>query len=300
MKSITIHVGLPKTATTSLQEKVFAAHPDIRYLGPKADYPVFDEVMAALSFAESLNYEAARSAQIVKGLLSSLRSDEKPLVSSYEALTAQGRDRLTKAERLKALFPDARIVITLRRPEDMVVSIYFQWLKGFGGKRREAPSLASWLEEDWRDSWKGNFLRLQYARVVDLYRSLFGVANVLILFFEDLVSERPKFARQLSSFIGVDEQATVGLLAQEKSNPRMTLMRYSEVRLYANFPVLQRLERFKRVFPDSVKVLVKNSLGHDAQQELTPEWRERIRVYARAENQALAREFAEIANYDYF
>ena len=300
MNKVAVHVGLPKTATTTLQQRVFAAHPGILYLGPRAEHPEFDQVMSALCSADSLNYDAAGSLEIVDRLLSSPQEGEKPFVVSYEAVTAQGRDRLIKAERLKTLFPDARIVITVRRPEDMLVSMYFQWLKGVGGKRFEAPSLEAWLEQDWRDTSKGNFLRLQYQKILELYRALFGRANVLLLFFEDLIDDRAKFARQLSEFIGVDSEATEHLLSQERSNLRMNSLRYSEVRLYSSLPLLRPLESLKRFLPDSVRTFVRNRMGSQVTQKLSPEWRQRIRDYAKTENQALEREFGEIAKYDYF
>lgn len=300
MNRVTVHVGLPKTATTTLQQRVFAAHPGILYLGPRAEHRELDRVMSALCSADSLKYDATGSLEIVDRLLSSPQEGEKPFVVSYEAVTAQGRDRLIKAERLKALFPDARIVLTVRRPEDMLVSVYFQWLKGFGGKRLEASSLDTWLDQDWRDPRTGNFLRLQYGKILDLYRALFGDENVLLLFFEDLIDDRAKFARQLSEFIGVDSGTTDHLLSQDKSNLRMTSLRYSEMRLYSRFPLLQPLQSLKRFLPDSLRTFVKGGMGSEAIQTLSPEWRQRIRDYAKAENQALEREFSEIAKYDYF
>jgi hypothetical protein len=300
MNRVTVHIGLPKTATTTLQQRVFAAHPGILYLGPRADHRELDQVMSALCSADSLKYDATGSLEIVDRLLSSPQGGEKPFVVSYEAVTAQGRDRLIKAERLKALLPDARIVLTVRRPEDMLVSVYFQWLKGFGGKRLEASSLDTWLDQDWRDPCRGNFLRLQYGKILDLYRALFGDENVLLLFFEDLIDDRTKFARQLSEFIGVDSGTTDHLLSQDKSNPRMTSLRYSEVRLYSSFPLLQPLQSLKRFLPDSLRTFVKSGMGSEAIQKLLPEWRQRIRDYAKAENQALEREFSEISKYDYF
>jgi Sulfotransferase domain len=256
MNRVTVHIGLPKTATTTLQQKVFASHPGIFYLGPKANYPDFDEVMNGLCFADSLNYDAALGCRVLEKLFPA-KDPGKPAVVSQEALSAQGRDRRLKAERLKALFPEARIVLTVRRPEDLLVSVYFQWLKGFGGKRREVPSLDAWLERDWQDAGRGNFLRLQYAKLLELYRSLFGRTNVLLLFFEDLIEDRAKFARQLSEFIGVDSQTTDDLLSQEKSNPRMSSLRYSEVRLYSSVPLLQPLQALKHFLPGSLKSLMK-------------------------------------------
>ena len=46
MNKVAVHIGLPKTATTTLQQKVFPAHPGIRYLGPRAEHPEFDQVMS--------------------------------------------------------------------------------------------------------------------------------------------------------------------------------------------------------------------------------------------------------------
>lgn len=300
MNRVTVHIGLPKTATTTLQQQVFAGHPEVLYFGPKANYPEFDEVMMGLCFADGLNYDADLGCRVVERVFASPQGGEKPVVVSHEAVTAQGGDRRLKAERLKALFPDARIVLTVRRPEDMLVSVYFQWLKGFGGKRLEASSLDAWLDQDWRDPWRGNFLRLQYGKILDLYRALFGDENVLLLFFEDLIDDRAKFARQLSEFIGVDSETTDHLLAQDKSNLRVTSLRYSEVRLYSSFPLLQHLQSLKRFLPDSLRTFVKGGMGSEATQKLSPEWRQRIRDYAKAENQALEREFSEIAKYDYF
>ena len=45
---------------------------------------------------------------------------------------------------------------------------------------------------------------------------------------------------------------------------------------------------------------MKERLGSEARQTLSPEWRQRIRDYAKAENPALEREFGEFAKYDYF
>jgi hypothetical protein len=136
--------------------------------------------------------------------------------------------------------------------------------------------------------------------ILDLYRSLFGRANVLLLFFEDLIADRAKFARHLSEFIGVDSGETERLLAQEKSNPRMNSLRYSEVRLYSTLPVLHRLHRFKRLVPTAAKSFLRSKMAREATQTLSPEWRQTIRDYARAQNPSVEKEFAEIAKYDYF
>jgi len=121
-----------------------------------------------------------------------------------------------------------------------------------------------------------------------------------LLFFEDLVEDRAKFARQLSEFISIDSETTEHLLAREKSNPRMNSLRYSEVRLYSSLPLLQPILNLRCLLPGPLRAFLSKKLANQATEELSLDWRQRIRDYAKAENSALAREFGEITKYDYF
>jgi hypothetical protein len=297
---IVIHIGLPKTATTTLQQRVFPAHPDMLYLGPKADFAELDELMKAVCFAEGLNYDSEHTKRSLARLLSSLPPDKRPRLISLETLTAHGQDRLIKATRLQQLLPDAQIILTIRRPEDLLPSMYFQWLKGLGGKFRSPMSLDGWLEHEWENRWSGAFLRLQFAKILGTYRALFGKASVLLLFYEELVIDLPRFASRLSNFIGVDEFITAQLLSGGKANPRMTKLRYSEVQLYGRFPWLKPIAGLRRLLPDPAKVVARRLLQREASAALSPDWRRSIRDYARRENQALLAEFPELSAHDYF
>jgi hypothetical protein len=300
LAKIVIHIGLPKTATTTLQQLVFPAHPGMLYLGPKADFAVLDELMKAVCFADGLNYDSEHTKRSVARLLSSLPPDERPRLISLETLTAHGQDRLIKAKRLQQLLPDARIILTIRRPEDLLPSMYFQWLKGLGGKFSSPMSLDGWLEQEWENRRSGAFLRLQFAKILGTYRALFGGAGVLLLFYEELVTDVARFATKLSNFIGVDEFTTEQLLSGGKANPRMTKLRYSEVQLYGRFPWLKPMARVRRLLPDPVKVVARRLLQREASAALSPDWRQSIRDYARRENRALLAEFPELSAHDYF
>jgi hypothetical protein len=161
-------------------------------------------------------------------------------------------------------------------------------------------SLDGWLEQEWRNRWSGAFLRLQFARILGTYRALFGGASVLLLFYEELVTDVARFATRLSNFIGVDEFTTEQLLSGGKSNPRMTKLRYSEVQLYGRLPWLKPIAGVRRLLPDRVKVVARRLLQREASAALSPDWRQSIRDYARRENQALLAEFPELSANDYF
>jgi hypothetical protein len=301
MKSLTIHVGLPKTATSTLRQQVFCDHPEVVYLGPGAGFPDADEAIKEVCFADGLNYEGERHADSMKKLLYCFSDDNRAGVVSYENISAPGRDRLMKATRLKALFPTARILITIRRPEDLMISMYFDRLRDFADQPHTAPSLTAWLEQEWRDNWRGRFLRLQFAKLLRTYRALFGRENVLPLFFEDIVHSKTEFANKLSGFLEVDREITRRLLTEKKSNARLTSLRYSEIRLYSRFPFLKPLERTRHILPSWAKTLVGRVAAKDEARTALPEtWRQTVRDYASAENEELRAEFPEIQAYDYF
>jgi hypothetical protein len=297
MKRITVHIGLPKTATTKLRE-VFSAHPNVIYLGPNAGYSEIDIVFKDLCFLDSLSFESQACADIVATFLSGF-PNRKPFVASFDNISNLGRDRVVKAERLKTLFPDAGVVITVRRPEDLMMSAFFQQLKGFGEKLQWVPEFSVWLHKEWSDHGRGNFQRLQFAKLLRTYRSLFGHDNVLLLFFEEIVADRFEFSSKLSRFIGIDAEITAELLSEEKVNPRMTSLRYTEISLYSRMPWLRKLEKARSFVPPGIKQLIRGTMGN-ASAELSPEWRKKIRDYARLENGGLLDEFPQIRMLDYF
>jgi hypothetical protein len=61
---LVIHPGFAKTATTSLQQGVFARHPQIHYLGVPAPDPALDALLRRIPREDSTRFdlEAARAA----------------------------------------------------------------------------------------------------------------------------------------------------------------------------------------------------------------------------------------------
>lgn len=96
-----IHVGLHRTGTTYLQTRMFPQIEGVRY----AEKPSSREI-------EQLGAE---------------RHDRRPLLISHEGLLARKRDGVTRPgrlARLAVLFPDAVPVLTVRRHDRWVRSLY--------------------------------------------------------------------------------------------------------------------------------------------------------------------------------
>lgn len=220
---VLVHVGLPKTATSWLQENYFPIessgywipsvrssirHPikqighwliadDRRQLVDEADFdaaPIRDELAVLVPF---------------RGLV--------PVVSN-ERLAGHplsgGFDRTAIARRVKQVFPRARILITIREQNRIIMSSYMQYLK-YGGWH--TPELFLQPPSDGRVPVLSlNFW--DYDRLAAVYEGIFGAENVLVLPQELLRRNADVFLKKIAEFAGVNPPSSVNI--QAESNPR--------------------------------------------------------------------------------
>ncbi|SMP47730.1 Sulfotransferase domain-containing protein [Neorhodopirellula lusitana] len=129
------------------------------------------------------------------------RTEGIPVVSS-EQFTGNphsgGFDQKSLAERLHAVFPNAKVFMVVREQNSMIMSTYFQYLLGGG-----IQSLDRYINEPF-DGRLPMFSKhyFQYHFLIDHYQKLFGRDNVLVLPYE-LFRRAPKnFISQLATFSG--------------------------------------------------------------------------------------------------
>ncbi len=193
-----LHVGYQKTATTWLQKVVLKHHPQLALVLRKTkgagwlenvigDHPfAFDPDRIRTAFEDCI--------QPFPGRLPFL-SHEAWIGDPYSG----GRNTPENARRLQAIFPEARVVIVLREPIDMIRSIYRQYVQEGGALDCESLLTARYPQRTYFDC---NFLN--YDEVLDLYAGLFGRDRVCALPFESLVDSPQQFVDELLGFCGVD------------------------------------------------------------------------------------------------
>lgn len=142
---VVVHVGYPKAASTTLQKHLFAKHSKIEYYGnyptnsPGVDSDSPAENSRFLTdgnlhqlYVELLKRDRARYDPVLaKDLLASVMSDagasgRVPVMSHERFLSVLfwHHDIEEKARRLKALIPNAKILLVVRIQRDMIVSQY--------------------------------------------------------------------------------------------------------------------------------------------------------------------------------
>ncbi|UHD14508.1 hypothetical protein [Thiocapsa bogorovii] len=213
-----LHVGLPKTATTTLQNTLFTHHSGIYYLGKSGSY---DQSRGCRS---TQIYEALRPllwddlsgelspGQIRAKLLDGLADvGDRRLVGSWEGLGQQRRARFERVlVNTEAAFGGLRIIFTLRNTLTRLPSAYLQALKGCAhkGKHYSMPKGASFLSfEDWlhgKQSKDGHDYRFDFGENLKLAVKHLGVDRTGVFLLEDLQEDSKGFFQNIAGFLGID------------------------------------------------------------------------------------------------
>ena len=175
------HIGLPKTATTTLQLDYFPLVDKYVYLGiaqPRGESEsdaLFKQVLKAVNTGEGI--EAASDA-----LQSRMRDENKSLIFSEEMLTVSvnGLDWQEKMLRLKNILgaADYRLLITIREPVSAMFSFYLELYSRFKDHGESFLSLAK---------SNNDFQIYHYDYFLSVVLPLFGKDKVWVHKFEDLV-----------------------------------------------------------------------------------------------------------------
>ncbi len=206
-----IHIGYHKTATTWMQRLLFV--PGHGY-HPLANHDqIFDQIIAP----HGLRFDPGPMRRIIAAGLEKVPPSGVPVLSS-ELLCGNpffgGRESEVYAERLKAIAPDARILISIRAQLQTLPSIYMQYLSRGG-----TMSCKQFFDgQPWRGYFTFDAGHFEYDHLIARYQSLFGAENVCVMTQESIKDDMAAAARQLAEFSG---NADFHTLAPEAHQIRM-------------------------------------------------------------------------------
>ncbi|MFQ3247681.1 MAG: hypothetical protein ACI9SP_004340 [Arenicella sp.] len=196
-----IHIGYQKTGSTWLQTQFFN-HPGLRFNMPFERSEIKDKVL----FPHIFNFDEKTTRKQFEAILSTVNDDDTAVVS-IESISgsffSDGSDGIARADRIKAVFPNAAILISIREQRAMLRSSYKHYIKALG-----TLSLSEWLNASQLDT-KGrlpifNPIRYQYHHLITYYQSLFGDHNVLVLPYEQLRQSPECYVNRIAEFAGIE------------------------------------------------------------------------------------------------
>ena len=192
-----VHVGYHKTGTSWLQRHLF-----------RTENRGFARLLLSsrhsdFIWVDDFEFDPARyRAEFGPDIAKAREAGRVPVVSS-ERLSGNphsgGYDSRRLADRLRAVFPDARILIVIREQRGMILSSYGQYVRAGG-----VCSLRDYLRGpgDFRLPWfRLSYFR--YDRLIRHYQSLFGREQVLVEAYERFREDPEAYVRRICDFCGV-------------------------------------------------------------------------------------------------
>lgn len=288
-----IHPGFIKTGTTSLQDFLFFVHPQIHAMGHPHRPGVDARISQELRRIEGFGDDPQELHSALATALEACPSGRVPVLSD-ETLTADPHLTASAARRLHRHFPQARILFTIRRQEDMIRSFY-----GRHGRvlvnvpapyRDRHVRFAAWLEHAYRNRPAGVLGVSDYQRTIEIYRTLFGAERIAILLLEQWVNDPLAFADRLSAILGVDAATTRQLLGNRRTHGQESVRYVHYDRFRKRFPVAGRMAAR---LPVGLRAFGGGFLKRgDAQRiQWPPGWSERLSDLYREGNRKLAEQY---------
>jgi hypothetical protein len=314
-----IHIGFPKCASTTLQKQLFSRHPEMKSLGifPTKNVGIDSDYIAVecpylvdenvrrfhynLVMLNSLEYHRCGNAQLFAEHVQRYIEPETVTVLSNERLTSvffSYSDIAVKADRLKSLFPKAKVLVVIRNQFGLIESQYRD--RPFDPRSfaiGQPVSLDRWVEIAWKSDHIYFLESLKYWETVTYYTALFGHDNVQVLLLEYLRDDLSRFSEMISSFTGTNCGLTLATLSGQRENRGVS-------RQYNVYRALRRrfLSRVdvRRMIPKSIGRTLSGlesrlthplKHGQRAEYPLSNHWRDRLDEYYAESNRRLQEHF---------
>jgi hypothetical protein len=197
-----VHIGYHKTATTWFQKNFYPFVRNARFI-PR------ERVRAAFLEVGAFRFDpAVASAELELADGESVMLCEEGLSGYLHNGGLAGHQSKDVAERLKALFPDARIVVFIRSQPSIVAATYEQYVRGGGthSLRRYAfaRNYLKGARSEFHRAPRFTFDHYEYGPLIGWYRSLFGAENVRVYPFEAFRKDSRLFLQSYARDLDLD------------------------------------------------------------------------------------------------
>jgi hypothetical protein len=216
---ILLHIGLPKTGTTTLQKEFFEKLDSVRYFGSsnkKLDKKAFT-VLKALLADDQLIEDAKLIIEEAKALFKNIIISDEALTLGKFMLRAKRWPVLSNpyelAKRARLILGQVEVLIVLRNQADWLLSFHRQGLKT--GRYNEVDFSKWFLNERINES---EMLKLlEYDHIYEAWVASLKSNHVHLRFYEDYINNFSDLALEAISIIGGDLRKTIKLADNAKS-----------------------------------------------------------------------------------
>jgi hypothetical protein len=203
---VCLHVGLPKAGSTMLQQAVFGrlAWLDYHALARKAGRHAEDGPFGGLVRTLREGHGLGTDWDALRDWFAAARDPGRPALVSEERFSDHlGPGIAAKAAILRRVFGPARVLIVIRRPDEMLPSMFFQERRHARYGLCRGRSLDAWVRAalDHADHHLSPAQMIRPDWIIAAFDAVFGAANVSVLPLEWLAVAPAAFASRLAAVL---------------------------------------------------------------------------------------------------
>lgn len=217
--TVLFHIGLHKTGTTWLQNQVFSPQDGRRFV-----YSEDRELIRGnLSVINPQFFDPETAKLDYVPLIQRAADKGIPLILSDELLGGlpfhHAFTRVIAAQNIKSVFPNAKILVTIREQAKIIYSSYGHYIRGGYSARFE-----DFLAQPTGEMAKLfnpilNLDHFDYHQLLLFYERLFGAGNVMVAPMEWMLKNQSDLTDRLSEFIGSPVDPVPQEASSRKINP---------------------------------------------------------------------------------
>lgn len=283
------HIGANKAGSTTLQQALFARHPEVLNLGKPFEARVWGDARRAVDAVCTLCEREESPPTVDANVRNDWRRAIEPAagrlpVFSFEELIRRRyypqNDNLRLPNAIVDMAGPVRVVIVTRQQIELIESLYIH-----KANVTTYQPFDRWLGAN--AEWIGTY---RFHEIADAWAQVVGQDNVGVFLFEELVRDPGGFAGKLASFIGVDPVAAASLLSEQHKNPRKSSRTQAYVKLRSKLFPHQSLGL---LLPAKIRERWRGYLeGGRASRESIPDtWLKKVQDTYRDDNRRLAARF---------
>lgn len=257
-KRLIIHIGYPKTATTSLQLNLFGdlmkdgkieylnhLGKDEDYLGKVSCVKIIQNIISGKDFSPHELKKEFQSLKRIKKRTSIISAETISTISpksSFSSVNSDGKNNAYKFHStFKNYFDNIEVIIGIRSQRTMLQACYKQWYHLIVGEQPKFQNPELWIQSNFQQNLSDNNLLFNYNELIQTYQTAFGSDKVHVLIYEELLYNKDQYYNKLANIVNVQKTYVANSL--EKNIQNKTLYTDRGLVIIPGFTIGQKISK---------------------------------------------------------